>query len=369
MELSTVSPAVHMMSARTLSILSRYMRAALADPVRRLQLSLLILLGLILVGTVGFLWLQPDMNLVEAFYMTIITLSTVGFGEVEALTPRSRIFAAGLIVLGIGTATWALGNAVEIVLGQTLWLSVQRRKMEELLMRLEQHYIVCGYGRIGQQIVRDLRARHQACVVVDLSPEFEPVLTDEQIPYVVGDATQDEVLQQAGIDRARGLVAALSDDASNMLAVVTARGLNPKLLIAARATTETAQRKLQRVGADRVISPYAIGGHRLTLALLRPVVHDFLNHLFDDKEALDLDIGQVTVHPGSPLAGQTLASCEIERIDHLRVIAIHTPQGTFMINPSGQHHIQTGETLILIGPASAIYQLEAQHKTDPADAQ
>jgi voltage-gated potassium channel len=201
------------MSGRDLSIISRHIHAALADPVRRLQLSLLILLLLHVGGTLGFMLLQDNMSLVDAFYMTIITISTVGFGEVHPLTPQSRIFASGLIILGIGTATWAIGNAVEVVLGQTLWLSVQRRKMEELLMTLEHHYIVCGYGRLRRQIARDLHVRGERFVVVEISHEIEETLTEECIPHVVGDATQDEVLQQAGIERAKGLVAVLSNDA------------------------------------------------------------------------------------------------------------------------------------------------------------
>jgi voltage-gated potassium channel len=241
-------------------------------------------------GTLGYMWLE-GMVPIEALYMTVITITTVGFGEIRPLSPLGRLFTIGLIVLGVGAATAAISNAVEVVLGQRLWLSVQKRRVEELLVIIKNHYIVCGYGRMGQQIVRDLQARGEPFLVIDSSPDVEETFLEERIPYIIGDATQDEVLLQAKVEQARGLVAALDTDADNVLTVLTARGLNPNLFIVARATSGAAESKLRRAGANRVVSPYEIGGHRMALALLRPAVHDFLNQIFYVGEGVaDVDI-------------------------------------------------------------------------------
>lgn len=292
--------------------------------------------------------------------MTIITLTTVGFGEVVPLSEAGRVFTMVLILLGVGTLGWGLRNAAEVVLGQQLWMSVRQRRMEKTLNTLENHYIVCGYGRMGRQIVRDLRARNEPFVVVDMSATIAEELLEEGIAHVTGDATRDEVLQEAGIERACGLVAALDTDADNVLAVLTARGLNSTVTIVARTATEEAESKLRRAGADRVVSPYVIGGHRLALGLLRPTVHDFLNHIFHLGDELNMDVGQVLVRRDSHLVGQTLAGCDLRRVWNLNVLAIQRPDGDFITSPDGNHTIMSGETLIVIGPRDSIYELEAE---------
>ena len=333
----------------------------LGDPLRRFQISIAALFLLILAGMAGYMLLE-GMRPGEALYMTVITITTVGFGEVRPLSAAGRLFTIALILVGIGAVTSAIGNAVEVVLGQRLWLSVQKRRMEEALMVIQEHYIVAGYGRMGRQIVRDLRARGQAFVVVDSDPALEEVFLEEQVNYVFGDATQDEILQRAGIERAHGFVASLNTDADNVLSVLTARELNPRLFIVARATTAAFEKRLRRAGADRVVSPYDIGGHRIALALLRPAVHDLLNQIFDSAQT-DADIGQIRVHSASPLAGQTLGQCDLRQVSDLTILAIQKPDGAFTINPSSQRRIEAGETLIVIGPPDAIYRLESTHGT------
>lgn len=348
---------------RALSSSSRRVRALVTDPLRQFQLSLFLLLLLLAGGTLGYVWLE-SMDWVDGLYMTIITLTTVGFGEVQPLSYGGRIFTMGLILLGVGTLAWAVRNAAEVVVGQRLWISVRQRRMEDTLNSLSNHYIVCGYGRMGRQITRDLLARDEPFAVVDMSPKIAEELLEVGIPHVTGDATQDEVLHAAGIERAQGLVAALDTDADNVLAVLTARGLNPNLIIVARTATEEAESKLRRAGADRVVSPYIIGGHRLALGLLRPTVHDFLNHIFHFGGDLNMDVGQVKVGRESHLAGQTLAGCDLRRVWNLNVLAIQRPDGEFITSPDGNHTIMAGETLIVIGPRDAIYELESQLNTD-----
>ena len=341
----------------------RYLHLLAADPLRQLQLSMLSLLTLVAVGTFGYMWLE-GMSWIDALYMTIITLTTVGFGEIKPLSPRGRLFTIGLIVVGVGLAAWALRSAVEVVLGDRFWLSVSQRRIKSQLTSLRNHYIVCGYGRMGRQIARDLRARREPFVVIDSSPEAAEELLEQGLLHIQGDATHDKVLIQAGVQRARGLVAVLDTDADNVLVVLTARVLNPNVLIVARATSEVAEDKLLRAGADRVVSPYVIGGHRLALALIQPVVHDFLNHLFhfgESDEARNVEIGEVHVKENSPLAGQTLEKCDLRRLYQLTVIAVQEPDGSFIFTPNADYRIQPGETLIVIGPPQSIYALERAH--------
>jgi voltage-gated potassium channel len=338
--------------------LIRRIRAELKEPVRQLQLSLALLFGLIVVGTVGYILLE-GMTFVEAVYMTIITLATVGFGEVRELDTPGMIFTTGLIVVGVGTAAWAISNAAEVMLGQTFWRSVQRRRNRNMIETFEDHYIICGYGRLGRQILRDLKVRGEPFIVVDWDPEVEEELLEGNVPHLVADATNETALGDAGIETARGLVAALDDDAQNVLTVLTARELNPRLLIIARAGTENLESKLLRAGADRVVTPSSIGGHRLALALLRPAVHDFFGRIFTLGTEPDVDVGQITVPEDSPFAGQTIEGCDLRRIRNVSILAIRRPDGLFDLNPGAQRTIESGETLIFIGPAESVYDLEA----------
>jgi voltage-gated potassium channel len=293
--------------------------------------------------------------------MTVITVTSVGFQEVKPLGTVGRLYTIGLIALGVGTAAWALSNGAEVVLGRGLWSSVRRHRLSEKIMTLENHYIVCGYGRIGRQIVRDLRNRHIPFVVIDSSPGLEEAFLEEDLPHIIGDATMDNILLKGGIERAQGFVAALNSDADNVLAVVTARGLKPDILIVARAINESSENKLLRAGADRVVSPYSIGGHRLALALLQPSVHDFFQQIFNlDNQTVD--IGQVVVRAGSTLAGQTILDSDLRNVWNLTILAIHHPSGEFTISPDAQHRLEPGEALIVIGEPSAIYRLEREQK-------
>ncbi|HSU15149.1 potassium channel protein [Longimicrobium sp.] len=339
------------------------LRTSLEDPVRQFQASLLLLLAVMVSGTLGYHWIER-LGWLDSAYMTVITVATVGFGEVRPLTPAGRVFTMGLILVGVGTGAWAATRAVEVMLGQTLWLSVQRRRMRQSLAGLRDHYVICGHGRLGTRIERDLRARGEPFVVIDWEEAIEETFLAENIPHVIGDATQDEVLRTAGVERARGLVSALDSDASNVLAVLSARGLNPELLIVARANSESSEPKLRRAGADRVVTPDAIGGHRLALALLRPAVHDLFNEIFSFGVQIAIDVGQITIEPQSPFAGQTVAGCDLRRVRNVSILAVREPGGGFVLNPDAERVVAPGETLIVIGPAEAVYELEAMYSGD-----
>jgi voltage-gated potassium channel len=338
--------------------IGRRLREWADNPLRRLQIALLALFALLIAGTL-FYRLVEGMGWVDAMYMTVITVATVGYGETEPLSQNGRLFTIGLIVLGVGAGAWAATNAIEVMLGQTFWLTVQRRKMRHTLEGMRDHFIVCGYGRLGTRIVRDLMARGEAFVVVEAREELEEGFLAAEIPYLIGDATHDESLLQAGVTHARGLVAAMDSDANNVLAVLTARGLNKDVIIVARANSERSEGKLLRAGANRVVTPEDIGGHRLALALLRPAVDDLFDQLFSFGLDVQVDIGQIVIPDHSPFAGQTVAECDLRRMRSVSILAIREEAGRFVMNPDASRMISAGETLIVIGPADAVYELEA----------
>lgn len=334
------------------------LRDALSDPLRQLQISLGLLVGLVAVGTAGYMTIS-GLGFVDALYMTVITLATVGFREVTELTTEGKIFTILLIVGGVTIAAWAISNAAEVMLGQTFWLTVQRRRVRNAIMDQSDHYVVCGYGRLGRQIVRDLEVRGEAYLIVDKDEGLERELLAAERPHLIGDATVEETLRAAGIDRARGFVSALDSDADNVLAVLTARELNGDILIVARASAETLESKLRRAGADRVVTPAAIGGHRLALALLRPTVDDFFSRVFTFGADPEIDVGQIRIPNGSALAGQTIAHCDLRQEHNISILAVRAGSGDFDLTPEPDRTIAAGDTLIVIGPAAAVYTLEA----------
>lgn len=319
----------------------------LDEPVRKFQISLLMLLALIVMGSAGYMLLE-SMGVIDAVYMTVITISTVGFMEVTPLSPAGRLFTIVLVILGVGIGAWAIRTGVEISLGDTLWHSVRKRKMIRTINDLHGHYIVCGFGRMGQQIARDMALREQSFVVVDHNSGKLDVLREREHLHIGGDATHDETLIAAGIERAAGLVAALNSDADNVLAVLTARGLNPGLLIVARAGNDQAESKLRRAGADRVVCPYAIGGHRLALALLQPVVNDFIGTVFSGEQD-DVAVNGIPVEEGSPIGNRSISAADLRGNWGLTIIGIRRRDGEFVVSPEPDRTIEVGETLIVIG--------------------
>jgi len=348
------------MFERVFSFLSQLYQTLLSDPLRRFQAALTVLVFLTVFAIIGYILIE-DMTFIDAMYMTIITLSTVGFDEVQELSGLGRAFTSVLIILGIGVATTALSNAIGILTVEHWPLRLRKRTLERERMQLRNHYIVCGYGRTGRQICADLRARDEPFVVVDSRPDLEEEFVKDGYHYVIGDATHDDTLDQAGVKHARGFVAALSNDPANVLTVLTARERNARLFIIARVTRLNTESKLLSAGADRVINPYQIGGHRMALTLLRPMVHDFLDQIFHFGEDRNIDIGQITVHEASDLVGQAIGSCDLHRVHKLNILGIRRPSGELVLTPDLGHPISLGDVLIVIGPVHTIYQLERQN--------
>lgn len=329
----------------------------LDDPVRRLQLSLLTLVLLTGTATVGYMLIE-DMNLADALYMTVITITTVGFGEVDPLSESGRIFTIAVILLGVTAATNAISSLIGILLGPNLWNAMRKRRMIRMLENINDHYVVCGYGRMGHQVTLDLQSREESFVLIESREEMEPELLDSKIPYVIGNATLDEVLIEARIEQAKGLVAALADDPDNIMTVLTARELNPKLFIVARVGRNEAERKLLRAGADRVVNPYQIGGNRIAVALMRPAVNDFLDNIFHMRRGMDVDMGELYVGADSDLVGRTIATAGLRQSHRVNILALQKPDSEVVITPDIASPIETGDTLIIIGPPEQVHDLE-----------
>ncbi|MBW2451372.1 MAG: NAD-binding protein, partial [Deltaproteobacteria bacterium] len=245
------------------------------DPIKHLRFSLITLISVIAMGTFGYALIE-DWDLFDSLYMTVITLATVGFKEVHELSPEGMLFTIILIISGTGIIAYALSSLIQIMVEGQIYNILGRRKLETRLNQLHDHYIVCGYGRIGHMICKELQARPVPFVIVEKDPLLTDRLNRDGYLYVVGDATDDDTLLTAGIHRAKGLITAVTSDTDNVYITLTARGLNPSLFILARAGEEGSEKKLLRAGASKVISPYTIGANRMAQAILRPSVVDFI---------------------------------------------------------------------------------------------
>jgi len=349
---------------------TRRIQASVSDPLRRLYLSFGFLVLFLFVGIIGYMLIE-GWSPMKSLYMTLITVTTVGYGDVVPSNNTSRIFTVFLLFLGIGAATTAVSNTLQLIVGQHLYGAVRMRRIEEAIKLLEDHYIVAGYGRIGQQIVRDTLARGEQCLVIDSGEDVQhsEFLLEENIPFITADATEDATLERAGVRRAKGFVAALPSDADNVLAILTARGLSESIFIVARSSRVSAESKLRRAGANHVISPYQVGGHRMAIALLRPAVHDFMNHLSDVSDAESYDIGQIDVKEASYLVGQTMATCDLRRVRGLTILAIVDADHQLTINPKLDRKFTPGDRLVVIGPPKSIYNLEEIYETSADDTE
>jgi voltage-gated potassium channel len=314
------------------------------------------LAALVAAGTVGYHFLE-GWPWLDAFYMTIITLTTVGFGEVHPLSEAGRLFTAGLLVTGVGTAIYGLTTLSEAVVGGAV-RRVLRRSGVEAIEALRDHIIVCGYGRIGRYLARHLTSEGMAFVIVEREPTRASAAASEGYLVVEGDATDEEMLLRAGLGRARAVIAALGSDADNLFVTLSVRELNPQCTVVARAEDPGSEKKLERAGAHKVVSPLRMGSLRMSQAVARPAIVDFLEVVLDTPE-LDLTMEEVTVQEGSSLVGKTLASSAIGRELGLIIIAIRRASGQMLFNPTAETTIEAQDTLITMGEADRVGRLRS----------
>jgi len=325
-------------------------------PRARLVYSLAALAGVVVFGTVGF-HLVEGWSILDSLYMVVMTVTTVGYETPAPLTHAGRVFAIVFMVVGVGTAGYLLSIALQSLVRSEILEAYGERRRHREMSKLEDHYIICGAGRVGSRIVREMRRAGVAFVVVESNAVLAAELELPDFQVLVRDATLDETLIEAGIERARGLAACLPNDADNLYVVLTARTLNPRLHIVARAVEESAEPKLVRAGANRVIAPTIIGSHRMAQALLKPAVADFVDSII--AEDLDLAFEQVEVARDSPLAGRKLKETTIRSALDIVIAAIRRAGGEMIFNPSGETQIREGDLLIAIGRAELLAELGA----------
>ncbi len=321
---------------------------------RNLRLLVLALAVLFALGTIGF-HLIEHWSWFDSFYMVLITVTTIGYTEVHPLSHAGRIFNVFVIVLGVGLVFLWIGAVAQALLEFELTQFFGRRRMEREIDRLSGHFIICGAGRVGRSTARELARKPVPFVIIENAPVKMERLPPEWLT-IVGDATQETVLRQAHIERARGLVAATTTDATNIYIVLTARGLNPQLKIIARASEEDAEKHLKTAGADTVISPYVFTGHRIAQSFLRPHVLDFIDSAMV-KIGVDLEIAEIEVRPGSRYVGQTFRGSKMRHDTGIIVLAIRH-DGDMRFNPGPDDRIEAGDTLIAMGEAAGLRKLE-----------
>ena len=313
------------------------------------------LLLVMAVGTAGFHYIE-GWSWFDGFYMVITTLTTIGYQETHPLSHLGRIFNVGIILCGVSLVFLAIGALTQALLEFELQHFFGRRRMERDISRLTDHYIICGAGRVGRSAARELARRPAPFVILENSEPKAQKFSSEGWLMLIGDATQEQALREARIEHARGLVAATTTDATNLYIVLTARSLNPKLRIIARASEDMAEKHLLSAGADSVVSPYIFAGQRIAHSFLRPHVVSFLDtattHL-----GMDLEIGQVAITSASPFAGQTVESSRIRQERGVIVLAIKRQSG-MRFNPVPDDRIEAGDFLIAMGEPQQIRDLE-----------
>jgi voltage-gated potassium channel len=306
------------------------------------------------VGTAGYQVLE-GWSFIDALYMTVITLTTVGYGETNPLTTRGRVFTMILLMTSIGIAGYAVSTLAAFVVEGEFNRMLQGRRMERKITSLKNHMIVCGGGHTGQYIVAEFFKTGTPFVLIEYNTEvLEHVLqVVGDFPYLRADATQDETLVLAGIERARGIVTSLGEDKDNVFIVLSARSLNPRLRIVARLIEEKNAEKLRKAGADEIVSANAIGGMRMASVMIRPSVVTFLDAMLRG-EGETTRVEEVVINPDSALANKSLAALNLSRRLGLLVVAIKTTDGQYHFNPSGQTTLRRGDTLIVIGASEKI---------------
>jgi voltage-gated potassium channel len=325
------------------------------DPSRReILIASLSLVLLLAIGTAGYVVLE-GWAWMDGLYMSFITLTTIGFQEVHPLSNGTRLFTVGIAVTGIGLVTFVATRASQLLVASD---RLRERRMMKRIDDLSDHYIICGYGRVGQRLAEDLATSNRDYVVVDVNGnKIDDLQKDDNTLYVKGNAEEEEVLRRAGIERARGLILALPEDTSNVFVALTAREMNPDVFILARTVDHDNRSKLLNAGADKVIAPSEVGADRMAQVVLRPNVDKFLERVLH-VSALSLQIEEVEVHSHAPLAGQTLAESNFrQQFEAIVIGIIDGGSGRMVFNPPPSERIEAGDVLIVLGDSAVLQAL------------
>jgi voltage-gated potassium channel len=324
--------------------------SAASNTRRQLRNALIALAAFAVLSVVGFLALgYPDRTLLEAMHITANIFSTVGAWK-ASLNAAEQVWEIVMIIFGIGSAAYALGSVTALITSGELQRTLGRRQLVDRIQNLTDHYIICGFGRMGQNIAATLAASRRPFVIIDLDDAMTQLADDHDYLYLLGDASDEQILRMASIAQAKGLVATLPHDADNVFVVLTARGMNSKFHIIARAEREETEPRLERAGADRVICPAVIGAGKITRMLLHPAVEDIL----EATVTRDMAIDRLLVDNIPGLEGQTLREAALPKKYNIMVIAIETGQGKRIFNPPADYQLGAGDQLIVIGTEESV---------------
>jgi voltage-gated potassium channel len=325
---------------------------------RRITVTLGVAAALLAAGTLGYRWIEGERwSYFDGFYMTAITLTTIGYGETHELSNRGRFFTVILAYSGIFTLAYFASELIRSVVSGELRAAIGRHWVDDQLANLSGHTIVCGFGRMGRIVCEELERQQKRFVVLDTDPELLKTLPYKFGLTIHGDATSDDMLRKAGVERAKALITVVGSDSANLYITLTARLLCAKLLIVARAEEEEAEAKLRKVGANKVISPYLAGGHRAVQAVFRPTVLHFME-MATRPEFLDLQIEEVRVAANSPIAGQSLRQSRLHQDLGIMIVGVQRPTGELLYNPPGEAVIEPDAVLIALGQKRQLDQLE-----------
>ncbi|NNF99020.1 MAG: potassium channel protein [Desulfobacteraceae bacterium] len=319
-------------------------------------ISIALSIVLITFGSVGYMTIE-GWQFFDAMYMTVITLATVGYGEVHEISNTGRLFTVFLIFLGVGYFLYVVGNVIQFLVEGRIRLILGRHKLDKQINRVKDHYIVCGYGRIGRVLSQYLIEKYLDVVVVENDEKCTQTMNDDGVLYLLGEAGDEKILIQAGIKRAKGLVTVVGSDAENVFTVLMAKQLNPKIFVVSRVIQESARKTLIAAGANKVISPYELGARRMAHAILRPTVIKFLELAFADEHT-DIQVEEITIKSKSKMVGTSLLESGIRQELNLLIIAIRKPDGDMKFNPKADTIFETDDTVVAVGRAKSLLKLQ-----------
>ena len=316
-----------------------------------------ILLIIVAIGSAGYMSIE-GWSFFDSLYMTVITITTVGYGEIRDVSEAGRLFTIFLIFSGMGIIAYIVGLTAQGMVELQIRTIIGRRKLDLQIKKIKDHYIICGFGRIGRVICRELQAKKIPMLIIENGSENRELLDMESIPYIIDDATSENVLLEAGIERARGLISVVASDADNLFITLTARGLNPAAFILARADEDRTEKKLLRAGADKVFLPYTIGGLKMAQSITKPAVTDFIEFTVHNKD-MGLEMGELHVSKDSRLNGLKLIDSGIRQQMDIIIVAVRKKSGEMSFNPSSETKIEAGDTLISLGKSKDLAKLES----------
>lgn len=319
----------------------------MSHPFRRLLPAMMFLAIIVVVGILGYMFIEK-WTVLDSIYMVVITLFTVGFEEVHPLSQAGKVFTIFITVGGVGSAIYAAGKIMEIVIEGEMTGYHKRRKMDKKIKEMKDHYVICGFGRVGHQVAQVFETSQIPFVVIDPKKESRDELEAKDLPVLIGDATDDTILMAAGIHRAKCLIACSDSDVVNVYVTLSARQLNSNLNIVARASHKDTEKKLTMAGANRVISPYFISGVRMAAMATQPVAIDFLD-LVTHGGLLEFSLFQVTIPTGSPLDQKSIAEADIRNTSGALLLAIRKSDGSFDLHPKEDSRIYADDVLVVLG--------------------